>query len=161
MVSHEGNEVNAHLVKGVVKRQEGAEAQLFPGPAEVRGLALAEPAEGRRHDAVVLVESLGNLAGSDVELGQTPPVVLHLFNEVRRRPAVGEQPGGGAGSDGGQGLALPGIVPQPAQVGQEPTLEEFRLGSHPAPEVVQVDSQLLAQDFGGDRQSRGCARGMH
>ena len=92
----------AHLVIGVVQRQDDAEMQLLAHPLEIRVFVGKQLAQHGSEQAVVRLQCFDDTAGGQIELGQAAAVVFHLLDEFQRRLATGQNARGSARRDGSQ-----------------------------------------------------------
>ena len=56
--------------------------KLFADPLEVGIFVGQQLAQHRRQQAVILLERFHNTAGRQIQLGEPPAIVLHLFNKL-------------------------------------------------------------------------------
>ncbi|MCX6614251.1 MAG: hypothetical protein NTW74_25855 [Acidobacteria bacterium] len=84
--------------------------QLLVGPAKLCRPLLAQSLNQGQQDTVILLQGLLDAARRQIQLGQTPAAVFHLFEKFEHRLASAfgwpEQTGSRSGGDANQRLNL-------------------------------------------------------
>jgi len=99
--------------------------KLIADPLEVGVFVRTQALEHWLKQAIVFLERFEDRGGGQIQLGQAPAAVFHLFDEFQWGFVARQYAGSGSGGDGCESDALPGFKAHLAQTADKAALDTF------------------------------------